>query len=533
MRFAVLSDTHYISEKMIPGEGHEAHRLRCRVNRAVLRSLAERDDIDTVLITGDLTDDGDEYSHAEFAAMLRDLQGSGKRVYVLTATHDFHFSRAYTTRHDRRDLWRVQPWERPSFDPLKCDYKALAKPEYAHLSAEELTPHLVRIRTPDELWEIYHGFGPAQAFSECRSAWSYCVKLEEKIWCLMLNNNMRDVDYNMDFSASYSPACYRWIADVMRQAKEEGAFVFACTHHPLVPPVPAYKIGGTTRNMRNSYACHALADLGVNLVFSGHTHFADVAFGASDAGNVLCNVTTPSICFLPPAWRIADLRPEEHRLALTTVPVENDPSFGIAAPTLKEHFRTGFIEEYRRKIGRLPHGLGKIVLGLKARHLRFLCPRALDAAGWARIADESVFGLLMEAVVNMQCGDGRFTPDTPEYGFLMGLAAALDSLIDAQPFVDVRKKLLGYSVCDIVEPMLFNNYVPDNDADFVFDTLPAPNVRTAPPKSLLGEAVMGVLCVLAAALSPASPVLAAAALPALTLLKKRRLKKDPPKPERY
>ncbi len=533
MRFAVLSDTHYISLSTLYSEAETRDVLRHDINVSLFKKLTEQTGIDTVLITGDLCDAGDMQSHLEFVEILKQLQDSGKRVFVLTATHDFHFSRAWVSTYGWPVRYRARPWERPWCDLDKVDYRALALDEYKDLPDEKLKMRALPVATPDDLWELYRPFGRDQAFSTCDSAYSYAVKLEDKLWCLMLNNNFRDIDANYDMSPTYSPACLRWIRSVLDDAEKEGAFVFACTHHPLVPPVPAYRIGGTTRNMRSPTVVHTLADVGLQLVFSGHTHFADVAFGASEAGNVLCNVTTPSVCYLPPAWRIADLRPEEHRLILATVPVENDPSFGIAAPTLKEHFRTEFIEEYRRKIGALPHGLGKIVLGLKARHLRFLCPRALDAAGWARIADESVFGLLMEAVVNMQCGDGRFTPDTPEYGFLMGLAAALDSLIDAQPFVDVRKKLLGYSVCEIVEPMLFNNYVPDNDADFVFDTLPAPNVRTAPPRSLLGEAVMGVLCVLAAALSPASPVLAAAALPALTLLKKRSLKKDPPKPERY
>ena len=56
----------------------------------VFEDLKTRTDLDTILITGDLTDAGDLDSHREFAAILRDVQQSGKRVFVVTAGHDFN-----------------------------------------------------------------------------------------------------------------------------------------------------------------------------------------------------------------------------------------------------------------------------------------------------------------------------------------------------------------------------------------------------------------------------------------------------------
>ena len=533
MRFAVLSDTHYISKKMLLGDGCDAKLLRHTVNRAVFKALAEQTEIDTVLITGDLTDDGDEYSHAEFAELLRQVQAAGKKVYVLTATHDFHFSRAYTMKNGWKVRYRAHPWNRPWFNKDRCDYKRLVTDEFADLPAEECVPPLVRVPTPDDLWELYREFGRDRAFSVCDSAYSYCVKLEEKLWCLMLNNNFRDVDASEDMSVGYSQDCYRWIEGLVKQAEQEGALLFACTHHPLVPPVPAYKIGGGTRNMRNASSAHLLADIGIPLVFSGHTHFSDIAFASSDAGNVLCDVTTPALAFLPPAYRIAEIFPAERRLKVKSVAVEKTPEMHVEEPTLKEHYIREFTEEYRQKASRLPHGLGKAALGMQVKHVYPLCPKTLSKAQYEEIKNKYMFDLVMDLVVNMQCGDGQYTPDTAEYRFLMGLAAAADSLIETQPFVDVHKTLLGYSIREIMEPMLFNNYVPDADADFPFDRLPEQN--TVPPvfKSNLGDAVMGLLSAFALLLTPVSPLVAAAALPAMTLMKKAKLKKHPPEPERY
>ncbi len=533
MKFAVLSDTHYISTEMLLGEGCEAHLLRHKVNKAVLKELAAQTEIDTVLITGDLTDDGDEPSHREFAEMLRGLKAAGKKVYVLTATHDFHFCRAWVMKHGWPVKYRSAPWNRPWFDKEKCDYKRLVTDEFSHLSAQECVPPLVKVCTADDVWEIYREFGRDQAFSVYETGYSYAVKLEEKLWCLMLNNNYRDVDATEDMSAAYSPDCYRWIKSVMDRAKEQGAFVFACTHHPLVPPVPAYKIGGGSRNMRGPVPCRMLADLGITLVFSGHTHFADIAFGSGSNGETLCDVTTPALSFLPPAYRIAEILPEEHRLHLTTVPVKKTADMDVAEDTLKEHYVHEFIEEYRRKAGNLPGVIGKLALGMEVRHLYPLCPKVLSAEEYKEIRNVKMFDIVMDLVVNMQCGDGQYTPDTAVYRFMTAFAAAADSIADTQPFINVRKKLCGYSVRQVIEPMLFNNYVPDNEADFIFDRLPEERFDVPQLKSHAGDVLIGLITAAAFLLFSGAPALAAAAIPALTLLKKNKLKKNPPEPEKY
>ena len=535
MRFAVLSDTHYISLSTLYSEAETRDVLRREINLSLFRKLTEQTEIDTVLITGDLCDAGDMQSHLEFVEILKQLQDSGKRVFVLTATHDFHFSRAYVSTYGWPVRYRARPWERPWCDLDKVDYRALALDEYKDLPDEKLKMRALPVATPDDLWELYRPFGRDQAFSTCDSAYSYAVKLEDKLWCLMLNNNFRDIDANYDMSPTYSPACLRWIRSVLDDAEKEGAFVFACTHHPLVPPVPAYRIGGTTRNMRSPTVVHTLADVGLQLVFSGHTHFADVSFARSDAGNVLCNVTTPALCFLPPAYRYAEIFPDEKRLKTETVPVETPENAAVDEKTLRDHFEKEFRADQQKKLEKLPHNLGKVAYGVRCKHLYPLVKKAsgLTQAAFAPIADRRLFDLVIDAAVNMQTGDGAYTPDTPEYRFLMGLAAVLDSVKDAQPFIKLDKKLLGYSFAEIVEPMLFNNYVPDNDADFAFDRLPSPGVSVPAFQSHAGDVLMLILSGAAALVAPVAPVPAALALPALTVMKKLKLKKNPVKADRY
>ncbi len=198
MKFAVLSDTHYISKSTLYGDGNKRDLLRHDINLAVFDELKRRTDIDTVLITGDLTDAGDIDSHLEFVEILRDLKNSGKRVFVLTATHDFHFSRAWVSTYGWPVRYRERPWEKPWCDLDKVDYKKLVTEEYSHLSPEECVIPVKPVAFPDRLWEIYREFGRDQAYSVCESAYSYAVKLDDGLRCVMFvintsdNNSMHD-----------------------------------------------------------------------------------------------------------------------------------------------------------------------------------------------------------------------------------------------------------------------------------------------------------------------------------------------------
>lgn len=65
--------------------------------------LCEDKSTDIVLLSGDTTHDGEIDSHTEFIEMLRELKSRGKRVYVITATHDYQDNGiAYACRGDER-----------------------------------------------------------------------------------------------------------------------------------------------------------------------------------------------------------------------------------------------------------------------------------------------------------------------------------------------------------------------------------------------------------------------------------------------
>lgn len=531
MKFIVMSDLHYISPEMIIDD------KKASINSAVtiqsLLDAAAYRDIDTILITGDLTDKGDKPSHLALVRMLRKLKENGKKVYVTTATHDFNHNRAYTRkRGDTNSKFETQPWDKAYFNVDNADFSQYMAPE-SLMDPNRADPQLVECFSPSELWDLYHEFGRDDAISVENSSYSYCIDLDDKTRCLMLNDNFRNEEALHDISVTYSPACFKWIEKMVKQAKDDGKFIFACTHHPLLPPSPAYRIGAGNRDMRSPYSAHTLADIGINLVFTGHSHFSDVGFAQSDLGNNLCDITTPSVRFYPPRFRLVKLDGLNGRIAYRCVDVSVPKNSGIRDESLASYYRKEMYNEYLVKMQNLKNPLNKIVTEMTVKNFYFLCRSVskLTAEEYEKVKNLRFFDLVMNAVFNMLAGDGKYTPDTPEYKVLMGLATVLDSIADTQPFADVRKKFLkGYSVSDIIKPLCFNNFVSDNEAEFDFTVRPAIRKPTIDYKSHAGDILMVIICILVIPLSIFLPAIAIVGVPALTISKKIQNKKNPPKP---
>ncbi len=534
MKFTVLSDIHYTSPEMLTETADPEKHLMSKVSRAALYQAA-KEDTDVMLLTGDLTNTGDRLSHDELIKILRDIVKSGKKVYVTTATHDYHHFCSFVAKDVDRIKYTKKPWDEPFFDPEKEDYSKIVEEKYAELPKKDLVPSLVETYSLNELWELYYEFGPKQAVSVCEEAHSYCVELSPDTWCLMLNDDFRNVEQG-NSSATYSPICLKWIKSVLDEAKEKGIFVFACSHHPLVPPLPAYRIGADYKNMRKPYVGHMLADMGINLAFTGHTHFSDIGFLRSDKGNLLCDITTPSVRFYPPEYRVADLDGKNGKISVRSVEISDIEGEDLGGKTVKEHIKDEFIDGYRKKIAAMKPPLNKLISDARVKHLYPLCKRAagLTPDEYNQIKDIHIFDVLMTCVTNMLGGDGEYTPDTPTYKFMMGLCAVLDSIIETQPFYDVRKNVLkGYTVSEIIEPMLFNNFVPDRNADFDFTKEPEKKMPTPVIVDHTGEVLMTLLSLAVLPLLKVAPVAAAAALPGITVLHKLKRKKNSPTPEKY
>ena len=108
LSFYVLTDLHYYSPKSgTSGKAFEifdsTHQVLTAQSPEVLQSCFDKicadNRSDVVLISGDITSNGEIFAHEEIIPMLRSLKQKGKKVYLITATHDYR-GEGYTTAFD-------------------------------------------------------------------------------------------------------------------------------------------------------------------------------------------------------------------------------------------------------------------------------------------------------------------------------------------------------------------------------------------------------------------------------------------------
>ncbi|HHU84936.1 MAG TPA: metallophosphoesterase [Clostridiales bacterium] len=445
MKFAVLSDLHYVSPEMITDKTNTEAILRTAVVSHALDMATKEADI--ILITGDLTNDGDIVSHNGLIEILRKYKKAGKKIYVLTATHDFHHHRAYVKKTDGVHV-AERPWDMPYFD----------------IDKHENLPDLVKAATPTKLWELYKEFGRDDAVEVCDEGYSYYIEIGG-CGILMLNDCFRNMEAMHEQSPTFSPETFDFIAKMIKKCESENKPIFACTHHPFVPPAPAYRLGTNERNMRSEYTGKILAKMGLKLIFTGHTHFASIKTVESDCGSIMYDVNTPSVNHYPPRFRVVDFDVDSRVMNLRSVEVDTPDGFTVPEGSLHAHYRKGFYEEYKAKIENLPTPLNKLTT-LNVKSLLPLCKKRanLSKEEIKSIENINVFDLLFSVAMNMLTGDGKYTPETAEYKFLSAFAENIDKVIGSIPYDIKNKKLKGYSISEIVLPMLYNAGVPDNNA---------------------------------------------------------------------
>ena len=524
----MMSDTHYISRRMIIDKTDEELMLQPAVTEAAILQASK--ECDVLFIAGDLTNSGDRFSHEDFSSFLRKLKQDGTKIYVIFATHDFHHHKAYVRKHGGKIEYKHTPWESPWFDIESADWKSLVKDEFSSLPEEELIPELVPALSPEEIWEIYKEFGPDEAYSVHEFSFSYCLDLDENTRCLMLNDIFRNEEALKDKRPTYSPSCLRWIKQMYDEAKRDGKYIFLCSHHPMLPAVPAHRLGAgkENRDMRAPVVGHMLADMGFNLAFTGHSHFCDVGYVKSDIGNHMWDITTPSVRFYPPAYREILLDGKSKSLTYNCKYIEAIEGMKIEEDSLFEHYHKAFYNDYYRMVTGSNATLKKLMDRLTVKDIYFLVKgkARLTAEEYESIKDMKLFDLIIETAFNMLIGDGAYTPDSPEYKVIISVSAMLDSIINTQPFIDVKSKLLGgYSVSDIIEPMLFNNSASDREGCLNLNEIPPLRTETPIYKSHTGAILMGIIYVLLILLSPLAPIAIAIGLPVLTIKKRKKLKK--------
>lgn len=455
LTLTVLTDIHHYSEKIgVSGKAYETANAKSQILLAeagnvlfeTFEQIAEDNRSDIVLISGDITSNGDFESHKEIISMLRSLKSRGKRVYVITATHDFR---------------------KGGEAPLYIGDKRISVPA----------------ATRDLLFEMYREFGPDEAISVHRESMSYIIQLCDGYRLFALND-----DSNCNGKSGFSDECFEWIKENAEKAREDNQFIVAMTHHPLIAPSPIYEIIGKG-DMLGDYneRIEQLADLGIQFIFTGHTHIPNVSLYQSKRGNALYDICTGSAIGYPGSIRMATISPADGKVKLSTDYVRTPESLKKEGKELKSYLQEQLIGVVKNmiktagedidkladmaqsisvkpkviyKFGWIIKPVFKLLNSLKIGTVAKWTKKetGLKPSEWKEIKDKRVADIIIELVQNLFAGESKYPPETPTYKIVMGFLYIVDSIVDAL-HIDFKKLIKVVSKpSELVESLLYNPY---------------------------------------------------------------------------
>ncbi len=448
-KFYLITDTHYFSPKLgCHGKEYESFmqfEQKCfaetaAINKAAFKWLSESEEADSVLIAGDLSFNGEKESHLEFIELLRNLKSSGKKIYVITAGHDFN-------EH-----------------PFAFDDNGRKEPEGTKR---------------EELYDLYYEFGFSDAIAVHKESLSYVAQLSDGVRLLALNN-----DGDSEHKKTYTPSQLEWIKQQTKKARDDGQMMFCMNHYPLLPACPVFGFIGDAVMPEADAVTSLLADEGVHLAFTGHMHNQSIKMKISENGNRFWDVCTGSLIGCPAYMRFVEIV-SKSEVNISSVPVP-DFQWDTEGLTTKEYFRRQFdmmINTYLDCMADDPQRLmQKLRLPDKAvlqKLLRFFGKKLNSATLGSvckklmvkcddSIKDRGLRDFLTEIVRNVFVGNAPYTEGTPEYEAVMGVIGRFSPILNiVKKKVKVNGKPLD--IKDVLKKSLGNYGVDEYNTTLILE----------------------------------------------------------------
>lgn len=261
-KIIVATDTHYLSERI----NDKGKAFSDMVNSSDGKLVQYCDEIfsafadevvnaqpDVLILSGDLTFNGEKASHEDFVNKLKEIQSKGVQVLTIPGNHDIDSASA-------------------------CGFK---NDEYYQVDGI----------TADEYRELYYDLGMKQAQSVDEYSFSYLYKVNKDLFVLMLDTNAFGQNFVQDKS-------YQWIEEQLKAVKRNKAQVITVTHQNLFAHNEQLSFG------YQLYDANELLELfnkyKVKCNLSGHIHMQHIK---SDG---VTEIATSSLLVAPVQYGIID-----------------------------------------------------------------------------------------------------------------------------------------------------------------------------------------------------------------------------------
>lgn len=437
--FYLVTDTHYF-ENDLGAEGKafehymQTEQYFLKESSAIVKATFERiskdNETDIVIIPGDLTKNGEKESHKSFIRELYKLKESGKKIFVITAGHDYgECSFAY--KNDER------------IQVEGTDYSALCN--------------------------MYRDFGYGDAIALDEATHSYVAEIAEGVRMLAIC-----CDSENQPKGAMDERLTAWSKEQIDKAREDGCSMFAICHYPIIPSVPVFDLVGDAKIKEWRKVASFFADNGVELVLTGHMHIQSINEFYTEKGNRLIDICTSCLVGSPAKYRKITVD-KYSVMKVETIDVE-DFGWDMNGFTAQEYFHRKFHNAIVERVRRALAGGEGIVRHLKAFAKKLFERITVGTVGRLLFikVDESLKNKKLkdfvgEIGVGIFLGDGAHIEGTPVYNALAGvldrfafvLKKVEPKLEKSGVKVDLRSMLLG--------TIGNNKGFSDNNAEFTLE----------------------------------------------------------------
>lgn len=309
---AIASDVHVMAPSLLEKEGSAYNEYMSRDRKMLRESPLLLDELTTrlraekpqfVLVTGDLTKDGEDVSHRYLVEhCLRPLLEAGIRPLVIPGNHDVNNPHAVVFLGD--------------------------------------TTRRVKTVSREEFAQIYADYGYSEALARDTASLSYVFRLTPRLRLLALD--ACEYDRN-DFATDHCyhegyvrQATLRFVERQLADARACGEEVIAMMHHGLTEHwkyqnrvLPGY-VADNADDLDKLFA-----EGGVKVLFTGHLHTQDIA--QTKRGTV--DVETASLVSYPSPYRLATIDEAAGTVSIVTKNINSVAGLDTGGKTFAEYGR--------------------------------------------------------------------------------------------------------------------------------------------------------------------------------------------------
>jgi 3',5'-cyclic AMP phosphodiesterase CpdA len=267
--FFIATDVHYLADSLTDkgeayqkfisgGDGRQLNYISEIVDAFSYDIKKKKADV--LIVSGDLTTNGEKESHQEFAKKLKKIEDSGTSVFVTPGNHDIS-------------------------NPFARSFK-------------DGNQYIAEYINEKDFEKIYKDFGYGEAVLKDKNTLSYLAAPSEDVWILMLdtalyNDNIRKRQPRLD--GQVNEGTLEWIKKCSILAKKNNAQLIAVMHHNLIDHSEVIKEGYTINNSKD--VLDLFQSLDIKLALSGHTHIQDIKSYSKDNYKVYDIVTSALVVY--------------------------------------------------------------------------------------------------------------------------------------------------------------------------------------------------------------------------------------------